>query len=236
MALENLEPATRIEEILNGGDITPATRLEYFLSAAANEVPKPEGASDAGKIPAVNSDGDGYALAEGLLLPVPDGSGDAGKIPVVNDAGDGYNLFTSGSGPLLTLPTEIATAVFNWMVTAAPTALAGGVGVPYWDTLSLTQYTGENAPFDAFIEAAGSSKNPGTLKFGSVFYTILSRSTDENNASATIYEAYYPMAGDIVASYALIIYLSRDNNTAEAERRYAASIVITPLYIPTPQN
>lgn len=35
MALENLEPATRIESILDGEDIAPATRLEYFLKQAA---------------------------------------------------------------------------------------------------------------------------------------------------------------------------------------------------------
>lgn len=35
MALENLEPATRIEAILDGEEIAPATRLEYFLAKAA---------------------------------------------------------------------------------------------------------------------------------------------------------------------------------------------------------
>lgn len=35
MALENLEPATRIENILDGEDIAPATRLEYFLKQAS---------------------------------------------------------------------------------------------------------------------------------------------------------------------------------------------------------
>ena len=35
MSLENLEPATRIEAILDGEDIAPATRLEYFLAKAA---------------------------------------------------------------------------------------------------------------------------------------------------------------------------------------------------------
>lgn len=35
MALENLEPATRIESILDGENIAPATRLEYFLKQAA---------------------------------------------------------------------------------------------------------------------------------------------------------------------------------------------------------
>lgn len=35
VGLENLEPANRIEAILNGEDIAPATRLEYFLKQAA---------------------------------------------------------------------------------------------------------------------------------------------------------------------------------------------------------
>ena len=63
MALENLQAATRIEAILNGDNITPATRREYFLKRAANEVPKPGGVSDAGKVPVVNSEGTGFNLA-----------------------------------------------------------------------------------------------------------------------------------------------------------------------------
>lgn len=82
-----LDPAVRIEEILNGDDIKPANRLEYFLKKAATEVPKPTSA-DAGKVVTVNEDGDGYVLSEGGggggvqiirnlktkdLPPVPDG-------------------------------------------------------------------------------------------------------------------------------------------------------------------
>lgn len=62
MALEDLNPAVRVEEILDGADIEPATRLEYFMKKAANEVPKPAGSSDAGKVMTVNEDGDGYEL------------------------------------------------------------------------------------------------------------------------------------------------------------------------------
>lgn len=62
MALEDLTPAVREEAILDGADIDPATRLEYFLSKAANEVPKPTGSSDAGKVVTVNEDGDGFEL------------------------------------------------------------------------------------------------------------------------------------------------------------------------------
>lgn len=64
MAFTDLDPVTRIEAILNGDDIDPVTRREYFLQKAATEVPKPSAAADAGKVPTVNSDGDGYVLAE----------------------------------------------------------------------------------------------------------------------------------------------------------------------------
>ena len=64
MALEDLNPAVRVEEILDGADIEPATRLEYFMKKAANEVPKPAGSSDAGKAVLVNEEGDGYELGE----------------------------------------------------------------------------------------------------------------------------------------------------------------------------
>ena len=62
MALEDLTPVTRTEAILDGDDISPVTRMEYFLGKAANEVPKPEGVSDAGKVLTVNETGDGFEL------------------------------------------------------------------------------------------------------------------------------------------------------------------------------
>lgn len=34
MALENLEPENRVERLLSGADLDPATRLEYFLKQA----------------------------------------------------------------------------------------------------------------------------------------------------------------------------------------------------------
>ena len=62
MALENLTPVTRPESILSGESITPVTRHEYFLQQAANEVPKPSGVSDAGKVLTVNAAGTGFEL------------------------------------------------------------------------------------------------------------------------------------------------------------------------------
>lgn len=61
--MPDLTPSVRVEEILSGADITPATRLEYFLSKAANEIPKPSGVSDAGKVLTVKADGSGFELA-----------------------------------------------------------------------------------------------------------------------------------------------------------------------------
>ena len=55
--MPDLTPSVRVEGILSGADITPATRLEYFLSKAANEIPKPSGESDAGKVLTVKADG-----------------------------------------------------------------------------------------------------------------------------------------------------------------------------------
>lgn len=58
MALANLEPSTRIEAILDGAEITPATRMEYFLQkAAAAEVPK-AAAANTGKVLTSSLDGD----------------------------------------------------------------------------------------------------------------------------------------------------------------------------------
>lgn len=61
--MPDLSPSVRVEGILSGADITPATRLEYFLSKAANEIPKPTGVSDAGKVLTVKADGSGFELA-----------------------------------------------------------------------------------------------------------------------------------------------------------------------------
>lgn len=99
MALEDLTPAVRVEAILDGADIDPATRLEYFLSKAANEVPKPTGSSDAGKVLTVNEDGDGFILDEvDPGLPDIAGVSDAGKVVTVNAAGTAYELTTPSEG------------------------------------------------------------------------------------------------------------------------------------------
>lgn len=87
MALEDLNPAVRVEEILDGADIEPETRLEYFMKKAANEVPKPAGSSDAGKVVTVNEDGDGFELAEsggGSGLPEYT-SADKGKVLTIGE-------------------------------------------------------------------------------------------------------------------------------------------------------
>ena len=63
MALEDLTPAVRVEAILNGDEITPANRLEYFLQKAATELPKPA-AGDAGKVLTVNENSDGVEWVE----------------------------------------------------------------------------------------------------------------------------------------------------------------------------
>lgn len=108
MALEDLNPAVRVEEILDGADIEPATRLEYFLKKAANEVPKPAGSSDAGKVVTVNEDGDGYELSDvDPGLPEITGVSDAGKVVSVNAAGSAYELGALTYGKLVTLPAGL---------------------------------------------------------------------------------------------------------------------------------
>lgn len=78
MALENLEPATRIEAILDGEDIAPATRLEYFLAKAAEG----GGGGDIGKYVKV------YDSIEILSEP----------IQVVSDIDGTVIEYTSGKG------------------------------------------------------------------------------------------------------------------------------------------
>lgn len=59
MALENLTPENRVERLLSGADLEPATRLEYFLKQAGSggggSVPTPT-AADTGKVLTVVSE------------------------------------------------------------------------------------------------------------------------------------------------------------------------------------
>lgn len=119
MALEDLNPAVRVEEILDGADIEPATRLEYFMKKAANEVPKPAGSSDAGKVVTVNEDGDGYELTEAA----------SGGAFIINVSGTPGSTLT----PDKTYP-ELAEAVSGG---AIPVVLLGGGSL-------VLEYSGKN--------------------------------------------------------------------------------------------
>lgn len=73
MALENLTPAVRIEEILDGQNIEPVTRLEYFLKQASNEVPKAT-AANTGKVLMSTLDADNNPV---ITWEEPSGGGSA---------------------------------------------------------------------------------------------------------------------------------------------------------------
>lgn len=90
MALEDLTPAVRVESILNGDEITPANRLEYFLQKAATELPK-VAAADAGKVLAVNASGE-WAVGQKIFYHIyDDGEGVSNLTPE-----QAYELFTTG--------------------------------------------------------------------------------------------------------------------------------------------
>ena len=93
--MPDLTPSVRVEGILSGADITPATRLEYFLSKAANEIPKPAGESDAGKVLTVKADGSGFELAAPaggapLMLTVD------GADVTIDVSTDGHEIYITG--------------------------------------------------------------------------------------------------------------------------------------------
>lgn len=119
MALEDLTPAVRVESILNGDEITPANRLEYFLQKAATELPKPA-AGDAGKVLTVNEDADGVEWkAVGGGLPEVTSS-DEGKVLAVNASGewaaDDMFIFIDNDDDLETLgvtPRQVISAIKN---------------------------------------------------------------------------------------------------------------------------
>ena len=172
MALTDLTPAVRGEAILDGADIDPATRLEYFLSKAANEVPKPTGSSDAGKVLTVNEDGDGFILDEvDPGLPDISGVSDAGKIVAVNAAGDGYELVTDDVGLVLTFSGAAETEILNDMATAITACISGNA--PYRDVYeidnvsaseksTLSQYANAfyNSGMNCILHIAGMALEP----------------------------------------------------------------------------
>lgn len=154
MALEDLTPVTRTEAILDGDEISPVTRMEYFLGKAANEVPKPVGVSDAGKVLTVNAAGDGFELdtpASGL--PAYTGA-DLGKVLTL---GEGSGIETvvvpeqtvtvdggSASVPNFDFSNVSAGDSFTLTVNGVPytgVAVASEVGIACVEETSAYGYT-----------------------------------------------------------------------------------------------
>ena len=126
MALEDLTPVTRMESILDGDDISPVTRMEYFLGKAANEVPKPEGVSDAGKVLTVNAAGDGFELD------TPDSG-----LPAYTGADLGKVLTVGGTSENPAAGWEVASGGNSGITLLQPIT-----SFTYYDEDSLTEKTG----------------------------------------------------------------------------------------------
>ena len=101
MALENLTPSNRLEAILDGGDVTPSNRREYFIQKAMS----------AGGV----SDLPEYTSADkGKVLTIGEGEGETSVEPKWEEVG-GYiytasSTFQSGiMGLLQTAVTDMAT-------------------------------------------------------------------------------------------------------------------------------
>ena len=80
MALENLTPVTRMEAILDGADITPVTREEYFWQQAATsgyELPDVTAADDGDVLTVVNGAWDKATPVSDLPLFT---DGDSGRV------------------------------------------------------------------------------------------------------------------------------------------------------------
>lgn len=194
MALEDLNPAVRVEEILDGADIEPATRLEYFMKKAANEVPKPAGSSDAGKVVTVNEDGDGFELTEpGTGLPEIAGVSDAGKVVSVNEDGNAYELATPGKDVVvITLPAELNTLLMSALQSRAPAAIAAGHGKPVYNsgTAEIATDTASLATLFNNIADARDSGNVMILSGGTLVTESTSNRSDKLAGITFVYEIY----------------------------------------------
>ena len=100
MALENLDPVTRLEAILDGADITPVTRLEYFLKQAA---------TNDDELPAVT------AADNGDVLGVVNGAWAKTEVPsgvlIINADPNGTATYDSGKSAAV-IPCDISLADF----------------------------------------------------------------------------------------------------------------------------
>ena len=149
--LENLEPAVRIEAILDGQNISPATRLEYFLQKAATEVPKPTSA-DAGKVITVNQDGDGYELAAG-------GSGGA-PLHVVRAIGE-PNVEQDGQLTTVTMNSDAdEDTIVSWLNSGEPVfCLAPRVLLSVDNTTATYEYVDVSMDFLKTFDAVQMEPN-----------------------------------------------------------------------------
>ena len=147
MALENLDPVTRLEAILDGEDITPVTRLEYFLKQAAtndDELPAVTAADNGDVLTVVSGEWAKAAAPSGL--PEVTSSNNGQVLTVVNgewaaantkDAPVAEISYTATYNAKLTNPTFTITSCS--MTYAEQTALFDGASVvkPVKITLTL---------------------------------------------------------------------------------------------------
>ena len=157
MALEDLTPVTRTEAILDGDDISPVTRMEYFLGKAANEVPKPEGVSDAGKVLTVNAAGDGFELDTSLPEYT---SADNGKVLTLGEG--------SESETVIIVPEQSVTIEYEGAV-PLNSALTDYFVEGATASLKINN-TPHNVTCDKYLAFAYTSESGGLLTTYTVYY------------------------------------------------------------------
>lgn len=198
MALENLTPSNRMEAILDGQDIEPSNRKEYFMQKAVS--------------------------AGGSSLPPSYSSSDIGKVLTVGEGEGGTaepKWENVGGVVTITLPDELNTLLMSTLQSRAPAAISAA-GMPVYNNAVGSAASDLNALNALYTEIVNANSEGRALRLNGG--ALVTQATGNVNDTARINFSYKMY---VYSTYVFNIDLEIEINPYAEYDNYGISSVIT---------